>query len=141
MREIVTIHVGQGGVQVGNACWELFCLEHGISPDGMQTEAPLVGEYDAMFAETDTGKFVPRSALIDLEPTVCDEIRRGAFRDLFHPDQLITGKEDASNNYARGHYTIGKEILERSLSRLRKLADGCSSLQGRPAACGTAPRH
>ena len=24
----------QGGVQIGNACWELFCLEHGIQPDG-----------------------------------------------------------------------------------------------------------
>jgi len=30
MREVITIHVGQGGIQVGNACWELFCLEHGI---------------------------------------------------------------------------------------------------------------
>jgi hypothetical protein len=27
---------------------------------------------------------------------------------LFHPEQLITGKEDAANNYARGHYTIGE---------------------------------
>jgi len=27
---------------------------------------------------------------------------------LFHPEQLITGKEDAANNFARGHYTIGK---------------------------------
>ena len=34
MRECISIHVGQGGVQVGNACWELFCLEHGIQPDG-----------------------------------------------------------------------------------------------------------
>ena len=32
--EVVTIFVGQAGVQVGNACWELFCLEHGIKPDG-----------------------------------------------------------------------------------------------------------
>ena len=21
-------------MQIGNACWELFCLEHGIQPDG-----------------------------------------------------------------------------------------------------------
>ena len=25
---------GQAGIQVGNACWELYCLEHGIPPDG-----------------------------------------------------------------------------------------------------------
>lgn len=30
MRECVSIHIGQAGIQVGNACWELFCLEHGI---------------------------------------------------------------------------------------------------------------
>ncbi|MQM05508.1 hypothetical protein Taro_038319, partial [Colocasia esculenta] len=35
MREIISIHIGQAGIQVGNACWELYCLEHGIQPDGM----------------------------------------------------------------------------------------------------------
>ncbi|GFR86583.1 LOW QUALITY PROTEIN: tubulin alpha chain [Elysia marginata] len=34
MRECISIHVGQAGVQIGNACWELYCLEHGIQPDG-----------------------------------------------------------------------------------------------------------
>ncbi|KAI8593778.1 tubulin alpha-1 chain-like protein [Geranomyces variabilis] len=26
MRECISIHVGQAGVQIGNACWELYCL-------------------------------------------------------------------------------------------------------------------
>ena len=34
MRECITIHIGQAGIQSGNACWELYCLEHGIQPDG-----------------------------------------------------------------------------------------------------------
>ena len=50
-----------------------------------------------------------------------DEVRTGTYRQLFHPEQLITGKEDAANNYARGHYTIGKEIVDLVLDRLRKL--------------------
>jgi len=29
------------------------------------------------------------------------------------PEQLISGKEDAANNFAREHYTIGKKIVER----------------------------
>ena len=49
---------------------------------------------------------------VDLEPTVIDEVRLGTYRQLFHPEQLITGKEDAANNYARGHYTIGRLMLE-----------------------------
>lgn len=62
---------------------------------------------------------------------VCaDEVRTGTYRQLFHPEQLITGKEDAANNYARGHYTIGKEIVDLVLDRIRKLADQCTGLQG-----------
>jgi tubulin alpha len=30
MREVISIHLGQGGIQAGNTCWGLFCLEHGI---------------------------------------------------------------------------------------------------------------
>ncbi len=48
-------------------------------------------------------------------------MRTGTYRQLFHPEQLITGKEDAANNYARGHYTIGKEIIDIVLDRTRKL--------------------
>ena len=50
-----------------------------------------------------------------------DEIRTGTYRGLFHPAQLITGKEDAANNYARGHYTIGKEMIEKTMNKVRKL--------------------
>lgn len=59
-----------------------------------------------------------------------DEIRTGTYKELFHPEQLITGKEDAANNYARGHYTIGKEQIDVAMGRIRKLADECSGLQG-----------
>ena len=69
-------------------------------------------------------------ALPLLQPTVIDEVRTGAYRQLFHPEQLISGKEDAANNFARGHYTIGKEIVDLALDRIRKLADNCTGLQG-----------
>lgn len=59
-----------------------------------------------------------------------DEVRSGAYRKLYHPEQLISGKEDAANNYARGHYSIGKEMLEQVMERLNKLAENCSGLQG-----------
>jgi len=41
---------------------------------------------------------------------------------------MISGKEDAANNYARGHYTIGKELIDNVLDRIRKLSDNCSGL-------------
>ena len=62
-----------------------------------------------------------------------DEVRTGTYRQLFHPEQLISGKEDAANNFARGHYTIGKEIVDLCLDRIRKLADNCTGAQSLPA--------
>uniref|UniRef100_A0A2K5MYJ3 Tubulin alpha chain n=1 Tax=Cercocebus atys TaxID=9531 RepID=A0A2K5MYJ3_CERAT len=173
MRECISIHVGQAGVQIGNACWELYCLEHGIQPDGQMPSDKTIGggddSFNTFFSETGAGKHVPRAVFVDLEPTVIgeltsvtqvrsqdagtgglswglrwslthslhpslppspDEVRTGTYRQLFHPEQLITGKEDAANNYARGHYTIGKEIIDLVLDRIRKLADQCTGLQG-----------
>uniref|UniRef100_A0A671PVJ0 Tubulin alpha-1A chain-like n=1 Tax=Sinocyclocheilus anshuiensis TaxID=1608454 RepID=A0A671PVJ0_9TELE len=110
---------------MGNACWELYCLEHGIQPDGQMPSDKTIGggddSFNTFFSETGAGKHVPRAVFVDLEPTVIDEVRTGTYRQLFHPEQLITGKEDAANNYARGHYTIGKEIIDLVLDRTRKL--------------------
>ena len=119
MREVISIHIGQAGVQTGNACWELFCLEHGIQPDGAMPSDKTIGveddAYNTFFSETGAGKHVPRCVMLDLEPTVVDEVRTGTYRQLFHPEQLISGKEDAANNYARGHYTIGNSCNDSRL--------------------------
>lgn len=55
-----------------------------------------------------------RNALLYL---LTGEIRNGPYRPLYHPEQMITGKEDAANNYAHGHYTVGKEIVYPFLER------------------------
>ncbi|XP_046385416.1 tubulin alpha-8 chain-like isoform X2 [Ischnura elegans] len=119
---------------MGNSCWELYCLEHGIQPDGTIPSDKLSGNNDdcfnTFFTETSSGKMIPRAVMVDLEPTVLDEVRNGTYKLLYHPEQLITGKEDAANNYARGHYTIGKEIVGSVLERIRKLTDQCTGLQG-----------
>ena len=113
---------------------ELYCLEHGIQPDGQMPTDASIGQgddsFNTFFSETSSGKHVPRAVLVDLEPTVVDEVRMGTYRQLFHPEQLINGKEDAANNYARGHYTIGKEQIEITVDRIRRMADQCTGLQG-----------
>ena len=65
----------------------------------------LADSFNTFFSETGAGKHVPRAVFVDLEPTVIDEIRTGTYRQLFHPEQLISGKEDAANNFARGMFT------------------------------------
>jgi tubulin alpha len=69
-REVISVHVGQAGVQIGNACWELWCLEHGIHPNG---HPEVIGDNEAcdtFFCMSGSGKRVPRSVYVDLEPTV-----------------------------------------------------------------------
>lgn len=67
--------------------------------------------FNTFFSETGAGKHVPRAVFVDLEPTVIDEVRTGPYRQLFHPEQLMSGKEDAANNFARGHYTGKSGVL------------------------------
>uniref|UniRef100_A0A671EHG4 Uncharacterized protein n=1 Tax=Rhinolophus ferrumequinum TaxID=59479 RepID=A0A671EHG4_RHIFE len=131
MQPCISIHVGQAGVQIGNACWELYCLEHGIPPDGQMPNDMTTGgddSFNAFFSETGAGKHVPRAVFVDLESTVIDEVHTGTYRQLFHPEQLITGKDDAANNYVWAHYTVGKEITDLVLDRIRKLADQYQSV-------------
>ena len=49
---------------MGNACWELYCLEHGLQPDGMMPSDKSVAggddSFSTFFAETGAGKHVPR---------------------------------------------------------------------------------
>merc|ERR1712165_547498 len=73
MRECISVHVGQAGSQMGNACWELYCLEHGIQPDGQMPSDKTIGggddSFNTFFSETGAGKHVPRAVFVALEPT------------------------------------------------------------------------
>jgi len=133
MREVISIHIGQAGVQTGEQCWELYCLEHGINHEGILEKENVKGEGDSFrvfFNESNSGKYVPRAVFIDLEPTVIDVLKQGHFSKLFNPMQMLSGVEDAANNYARGHYTVGRNMIDKALDRIRKVAEQCESLQG-----------
>jgi len=131
MKEIVNLHIGQAGVQLGNSFWELFCLEHGIQPDGVMPEKHQDDQsYKTFFFETKEGKFTPRSLFFDLDPSVIDEIRTGIYRNLHHSENLFTGKEDASSIYARGMYTVGKVYIDQVLAKIRNLVEKCENFQG-----------
>ncbi|XP_050082248.1 tubulin alpha chain-like [Anopheles aquasalis] len=136
-REIIQLHVGQAGVQMASACWELYCLEHGIFPDGQfcqcrgnSNDPCSEDDCSAFFSCTRDGRCVPRVLMVDLEPSVIDEIRLGAYRGLFNPSTLLTGNEDAASNYGRGHYRLGQSLIEPMIDRVRQLCENCSSVQG-----------
>jgi len=76
------------------------------------------------------GKYVPRSILLDLEPGTMDAARAGAFGQLFRPDNFVFGHSGAGNNWAKGHYTEGAELVDSVLDVVRKESENCDCLQG-----------
>merc|ERR1712130_180712 len=89
-----------------------------------------MGTFQCFFEETGAGQYVPRNLMVDLEPNVIDDVKTSKYSAIFHPGFLLQGKEDAANNFARGHYTVGKEMIDRVNDRLRKLVDNCDNVQG-----------
>ena len=76
------------------------------------------------------GRYVPRAVLMDLEPGTMDSVRAGPFGQLFRPDNFVFGQTGAGNNWAKGHYTEGAELIDSVLDVVRKEAEGCDCLQG-----------
>ena len=79
---------------------------------------------------TSGGKFVPRAILVDLEPGTMDSVRSGPYGGIFRPDNFVFGQSGAGNNWAKGHYTEGAELVDSVLDVVRKEAEGCDCLQG-----------
>lgn len=67
---------------MGNAVWELFCLEHNITPDGQflserQSNDDVFGLAEGVktfFHEIRNDKMVPRVVMVDLEPGVLGKL-------------------------------------------------------------------
>jgi tubulin beta len=132
MREIVHLQVGQCGNQIGSKFWSVISEEHGIDnagnykgKDDLQLE-----RINVYYNEAQGGKYVPRAILVDLEPGTMDAVKSGPFGELFRPDNFVFGQSGAGNNWAKGHYTEGAELIDSVLDVVRKEAESCDCLQG-----------
>ncbi|XP_069324401.1 tubulin beta-6 chain isoform X1 [Eulemur rufifrons] len=101
MREIVHIQAGQCGNQIGTKFWEVISDEHGIDPAGgyVGDSALQLERINVYYNESSSQKYVPRAALVDLEPGTMDSVRSGPFGQLFRPDNFIFGQTGAGNNW------------------------------------------
>ena len=61
-----------------------------------------------------------------------DSVRAGPFLSggIFRPDNFVCGQSGAGNNWAKGHYTEGAELVDSVLDVVRKEAENCDCLQG-----------
>lgn len=137
MRELVTIHLGQPGVQMGLSSWELLCSEQNILANG---EKNIVNNHDnnsffeeneALFVENPiTNTYKARAVFFDLDPYPINNLKNGPYRKLFYQNALIYGKEAGGNNWSWGHSLIGKKHIEETKEIIRKLVEPCDYFEG-----------
>jgi len=94
--------------------WEIISDEHGIDATGAyHGDSDLQLErINVYYNEASGGKYVPRAVLVDLEPGTMDSVRSGPFGQIFRPDNFVFGQSGAGNNWAKGHYTEGAELVD-----------------------------
>jgi tubulin beta len=137
VREIVHVQVGQCGNQIGTAFWNTMRKEHHVEPDGKfvgnkdnPEEAARLSKIDVYFKEAANLRFVPRAALVDLEPGTMDVIKASPIGSMFQPDNFVFGASGAGNNWAKGHYTEGAELIDEVVDVIRREAEACDCPQG-----------
>ncbi|KAL8854587.1 MAG: hypothetical protein Q9221_000622 [Calogaya cf. arnoldii] len=128
----VHLQTGQCGNQIGAAFWQMISAEHGLDASGNYegTSDLQLERMNVYFNEAASNKYVPRAVLVDLEPGTMDAVRAGPFGQLFRPDNFVFGQSGAGNNWAKGHYTEGAELVDQVLDVVRREAEGCDCLQG-----------
>jgi tubulin beta len=131
-REVVSFHAGQCGNQLAKEFWKTVSKEHGIGGDGMyigDSDEQLERSY-VFYSESAEGKYVPRAINFDLEVGVLDALKASDFGGLYKTTNLIAGQSGAGNNWAKGHYTEGAELIDEVMDAGRREAEDCDTLQG-----------
>ncbi|KAK1339664.1 hypothetical protein QTO34_018218 [Cnephaeus nilssonii] len=113
--------------------WEVISDEHGIDPTGSyHGDSDLQLERINVYYNEATGnKYVPRAILVDLEParwtrSGLDHSARSSGRTT----SCLVSQSGAGNNWAKGHYTEGAELVDSVLDVVRKESESCDCLQG-----------
>jgi len=132
VREILHVQVGQCGNQIGNRFWQTVIAEHNLDGSGKYTGEKAEVDLDkvSVYMRSAGERYVPRACLIDLEPGTVDVIKASPVGMLFKPDNFVFGASGAGNNWAKGHYTEGTELIEEALDVIRKEVENCDCPQG-----------
>merc|ERR1719361_2857037 len=99
--------------------------------DGLPDELENIDVYfRGTSDERKNANWIPRGVLVDLEPGTMDVIKASAIGPVFKPDNMVFGNNGAGNNWAKGHYTEGAELVESVLDRVRQEIEQFDSPQG-----------
>ncbi len=142
-RELVTIQIGQCGIQLGTRFWDLALKEHAVHNKKRVFDDAL----SSFFRNVDTSdaknpRSLPvgdglgkirtlkaRAVLVDMEEGVINNTLAGPLGELFDGAQLIRDVSGSGNNWAHGHCVYGRQYEDTILEAVRHAAEDCDSLQ------------
>ena len=132
-RKIVSLQIGQCGNAVGKEFWGTISNEHGIGPDGVlkNQDYSLEDRKDVFFYQSDSGRYIPRAILIDLEDRVINSIINSEFSNFYNPENIFIEKEGggAGNNWGRG-FELGEKCYGPIQDMVRREVEVADSLEG-----------
>merc|ERR1712117_602656 len=117
---------------IGNRFWQTVIAEHNLDGSGKYEGDNAATDLDkvGVYMRSAGDRYVPRACLVDLEPGTVDVIKASPVGTLFKPDNFVFGASGAGNNWAKGHYTEGAELIEEALDVIRKEVENCDCPQG-----------
>ncbi|KAK9817730.1 hypothetical protein WJX72_001336 [[Myrmecia] bisecta] len=121
-REVISVHAGQCGAQLGGKFWEILCNEDRLGDSFGRTG-------DTSFGEQASGAYVPRAVFADITPASLDCLRAGPYGQVYRPENLVFSPHTS---------TFGENLHQEGLGghehavygAIRKEAERCESLQG-----------
>ncbi|CAD8159277.1 unnamed protein product [Paramecium pentaurelia] len=101
------IHIGGAGVMMGDMLWKLYDKEHNETT-----------QKNYIYDQVDEN-YHPLALFADLDDRMIYEVQRNK-QIKFKKHSFVYGKEDSSNVYSRGRYTVGKYLIDQGLDFIRK---------------------
>ena len=92
-REVLHLQIGSGSVEIGNHCWELYCLEHNLDINGcLQSESNSDIPPRCFFSEWNNDNkrnYRPHTLFIDHDSSAIDNIKTSNMKNLYNDNQFL----------------------------------------------------
>lgn len=129
--EIIFVHVGGCGLNLGVALWAQIAYEAGVNAagdidDGADGRSEGI---EVLFAEQD-GQLRPRAIFADLDPEAVAGVQYHPALARVPDASFVAGEGGTSGRFDEGYAGAGRGLLDKIASAVRREVDGCRSLQG-----------
>jgi len=138
MQEIVSIHVGGCGSNMGHAYWEQIVHEHNIGSDGKQSLQTPNEHLSTHFLENSKGGYVANGLFIDISSENFNHIKKSNIGKIYNPLNFYDIPDYSGGIFARPYYTLEKKYYEELEDFIRLSVEKCHNLQGFQVTCSIA---